>query len=36
MEKGNIVEIGSHRELLENEDGDYSQLYKIQFLESVI
>ena len=36
MEKGNIVEIGSHRELLENENGDYSQLYKIQFLEPVI
>ena len=36
MEKGNIVEMGSHRELLENENGEYSQLYKIQFLEPVI
>ena len=36
MEKGNIVEIGSHKELLENENGDYSQLHKIQFLDPVI
>ena len=36
MEKGNVVEIGSHKELLENENGDYSQLHKIQFLAPVI
>ena len=36
MEKGNIVEIGSHKELLANTGGHYSQLHKIQFLASVI
>ena len=36
MEKGNIVEIGSHMELLANENGHYSQLHKIQFLAPVI
>ena len=36
MEKGNIVEIGSHLELLANENGHYSQLHKIQFLVPVI
>lgn len=36
MEKGNIVEIGSHKELLANRGGHYSQLHKIQFLASVV
>ena len=36
MEKGNIVEIGSHKELLANTGGHYSQLHKIQFLASVV
>ena len=36
MEKGKIVEIGSHKELLANEGGHYSQLHKIQFLAPVI
>ena len=36
MEKGNIVEIGTHKELLANTGGHYSQLHKIQFLASVV
>tara|TARA_B110000285_G_scaffold59401_1_gene68255 strand:- start:2968 stop:4731 length:1764 start_codon:yes stop_codon:yes gene_type:complete len=36
MEKGNIVEIGTHKELLANRGGHYSQLHKIQFLASVV
>ena len=36
MEKGNIVEIGSHKELLANTGGHYSQLHKIQFLAPVV
>ena len=33
MDRGNIVEIGSHEELLEIKEGFYSRLYKIQFSE---
>ena len=33
MDRGNIVEIGSHEELLEIKEGLYSRLYKIQFSE---
>lgn len=36
MEKGKIVEIGSHKELLANRGGHYSQLHKIQFSASVV
>jgi len=36
IEKGKIVEIGSHKELLANRGGHYSQLHKIQFLASVV
>ena len=36
MEKGNVVEIGTHKELLANRGGHYSQLHKIQFLASVV
>jgi len=36
MEKGNIVEVGTHKELLANENGHYSQLHKIQFLAPVV
>jgi subfamily B ATP-binding cassette protein MsbA len=36
MEKGNIVEIGTHKELLANRGGHYSQLHKIQFLAPVV
>lgn len=31
MEQGQIVEIGSHHELLQNKDGFYSDLYHSQF-----
>jgi ATP-binding cassette subfamily B protein len=31
MEQGQIVEIGSHHELLQNKDGFYSHLYHSQF-----
>ena len=30
MDKGQIMEIGSHTELLQNKDGIYSQLYQLQ------
>tara|TARA_B100001057_G_scaffold404172_1_gene416684 strand:- start:1575 stop:3341 length:1767 start_codon:yes stop_codon:yes gene_type:complete len=33
MDRGNIVEIGSHEELLQINEGFYSRLYKIQFSE---
>ena len=33
MDKGNIVEIGSHDELLQIKDGLYARLYNIQFSE---
>tara|TARA_B100001057_G_scaffold144399_1_gene144262 strand:- start:248 stop:1921 length:1674 start_codon:yes stop_codon:yes gene_type:complete len=33
MDSGNIVEIGSHEELLEIKEGFYARLYKIQFSE---
>ena len=33
MDKGNIVEIGSHDELLQIKDGFYARLYNIQFSE---
>jgi subfamily B ATP-binding cassette protein MsbA len=36
MEKGDIVEVGTHKELLANENGHYSQLHKIQFLAPVV
>ncbi|MFV8226782.1 ABC transporter ATP-binding protein [Christiangramia aquimixticola] len=31
MDQGKIVEIGSHRELLNNADGYYKKLYEVQF-----
>ncbi len=31
MEKGQIVEIGTHKELLKKEDGYYRNLYEVQF-----
>ena len=34
MEKGQIVEIGTHSELLKIEEGHYAQLHQVQFLES--
>ncbi len=35
LEKGKIVEIGSHEELLKNENGHYKELYEMQFLEKM-
>lgn len=34
LEKGNIVEIGSHSELLQIENGYYRNLYEVQFSEN--
>ena len=36
MERGKIVEIGSHEELLDIKEGFYSRLYKIQFSEMAL
>ena len=36
MDAGRIVEMGTHQELLNIEDGFYAQLYKIQFLEVAV
>ncbi len=33
LDKGNIVEIGTHNELLQIENGYYRNLYEVQFLE---
>lgn len=35
LDKGRIVEFGSHDELLKIDDGKYQQLYNIQFAETV-
>jgi ATP-binding cassette, subfamily B, multidrug efflux pump len=35
LEKGKIVEIGTHEELLQHENGHYKELYEMQFLEKV-
>ena len=35
MDLGNIVEVGTHKELLRLKEGYYTQLYNIQFLEEV-
>jgi len=35
MDKGNIVEFGSHEELLQKKDGRYRELYEMQFVEGV-
>ena len=34
MDSGQIVEMGSHKDLLANADGPYSKLYQAQFLDS--
>ena len=33
MDKGNIVEVGTHKELLRIPNGFYAQLHKVQFME---
>lgn len=33
LDKGEILEYGTHEELLEQEDGHYKQLYEMQFLD---
>ena len=33
MDKGNIVEVGTHKELLRIPEGFYAQLHKVQFME---
>ena len=35
LDKGKIMEIGTHEELLQNENGHYKELYEMQFLEKV-
>lgn len=35
LDKGEIMEIGTHEELLQNENGHYKELYEMQFLSSV-
>ena len=35
MDKGNIVEFGSHEDLLQKENGRYRELYEMQFVEGV-
>lgn len=35
LDKGKIVEIGNHEELLQIENGYYHNLYEVQFLEEV-
>ena len=32
LDKGQIMEIGSHEELLQNENGHYKELYEMQFV----
>lgn len=36
MEKGEIVEVGSHKELLQKEGGYYKNLYEIQFMAEAL
>jgi ATP-binding cassette subfamily B protein len=35
LDKGQIMEIGTHEELLQNENGHYKELYEMQFLTKV-
>ncbi|MFD0861841.1 ABC transporter ATP-binding protein [Sungkyunkwania multivorans] len=36
MDAGNIVEVGTHDELLQKEDGYYRNLYEVQFLNEEV
>jgi subfamily B ATP-binding cassette protein MsbA len=33
MDAGKIVEMGTHQELLQKENGYYKKLYEVQFME---
>lgn len=35
LDKGQIMEMGTHEELLQNENGHYKELYEMQFLAKV-
>jgi len=35
MDKGKIVEKGTHQELLQQENGYYKNLYEVQFTSQV-
>ena len=35
LDKGKIMEIGTHEELLKNENGHYKELYEMQFMEKM-
>ena len=36
MDRGRIVEVGNHEELVSIDGGYYSQLYQIQFLQEAV
>jgi subfamily B ATP-binding cassette protein MsbA len=36
MDNGQIVEQGTHQELLKKENGYYRNLYEVQFLQSEV
>jgi subfamily B ATP-binding cassette protein MsbA len=36
MDKGLIVEMGTHKELLKREDGFYRNLYEVQFMQEEV
>lgn len=36
LQKGEVLEFGSHDELLEKDDGHYRELYEMQFLEAAV
>ena len=36
MSHGKLIEMGNHNELLKNNDGSYSKLYKIQLRKEKI
>jgi ABC-type multidrug transport system fused ATPase/permease subunit len=36
MDSGNIVEEGTHQELLKKKNGYYKNLYEVQFLQEEV